>query len=146
MAYSFIHSFIHSDHFYSASSSPLLLKGAPDTARILYSNFMPKHHRQLWVKFLPKVPSWWLERESNPWPFGWKALTLPIFHMCPTISGVDVNYEVPERSGKTVEMTFFDDFPKISCFFLREILNDLFWLDTNKCRNAQYKAFRLIRQ
>src|SRR6218665_1548048 len=60
--------------------------------------------------------------------------------MCPTISGVDVNYEVPERSGKTVEMTFFDDFLKISCFFLREILNDLFWLDTNKCRNAQYKS------
>jgi len=31
----FIHSFIHSGYFYSASSSsqPLLLRGAPDTAR-----------------------------------------------------------------------------------------------------------------
>ena len=29
-----IHSFIHSGYFYSASSSPLLLIGAPDTARI----------------------------------------------------------------------------------------------------------------
>src|SRR6218665_4058205 len=28
-----IHSFIHSDNFYSASSSPLLLRGTPDTAR-----------------------------------------------------------------------------------------------------------------
>ena len=27
--------FIHSGYFYSASSSPLLLRGAPDTARIL---------------------------------------------------------------------------------------------------------------
>src|SRR6218665_1850457 len=33
---SFVHSFIHSDYFYSASSSPLLLRGAPDTARILF--------------------------------------------------------------------------------------------------------------
>src|SRR6218665_3519115 len=30
-----IHSFSHSDHFYGASSSPLLLRSAPDTARIL---------------------------------------------------------------------------------------------------------------
>jgi len=31
----FIHSFIHSGYFYSASSNPLLLRGAPDTARML---------------------------------------------------------------------------------------------------------------
>ena len=30
-----LHSFIHSGYFCSASSSPLLLRGAPDTARIL---------------------------------------------------------------------------------------------------------------
>src|SRR6218665_2225438 len=29
------HCHIHSDYFYSASSSPLLLRGAPDTVRIL---------------------------------------------------------------------------------------------------------------
>ena len=39
--------FIHSGYFYSASSSPLLLRGAPDTARILCRCFMPKRHRQL---------------------------------------------------------------------------------------------------
>src|SRR6218665_1168015 len=63
-----VHSFIHSDHFYSASSSPLLLKGAPDTARIpvLCWSFTPKRHRQLRVKGLLKVPTWRLERESNP--------------------------------------------------------------------------------
>src|SRR6218665_180273 len=33
--HSFIHSFIHSDLFYRASSSPLLLKSATNTARIL---------------------------------------------------------------------------------------------------------------
>jgi len=51
-------SFIHSDHFYSAPSSPLLLRSAPDTARILCRSFTPKRHRQLWVKDFPKVPTW----------------------------------------------------------------------------------------
>src|SRR6218665_330070 len=45
--------FIHSGHFYSASSSPLLLRRAPDTARILCRSFTPKRHRQLRVKDLP---------------------------------------------------------------------------------------------
>src|SRR6218665_1711294 len=31
----------HSGHFYSASSSPLLFRVAPDTARILYGRFTP---------------------------------------------------------------------------------------------------------
>jgi len=36
-------SFIHSGHFYSAPSSPLLFRGAPDyTAWILYRSFTPK--------------------------------------------------------------------------------------------------------
>jgi len=42
-----INSFIHSFYFYSTSSSPLLLKGTPDTARIPCRSFTPKHHRQL---------------------------------------------------------------------------------------------------
>ena len=58
--------FIHSGYFYSASSSPLLLRGALDTARILCRNFTPKRHRQLWAKDLPKVSVWRLEQESNP--------------------------------------------------------------------------------
>ena len=66
--YSFIHSFIHSGYVYSASSSPLglLLRGVPDTARILCRNFTPKRQRKLWVKVLPKVPTRRLERESSP--------------------------------------------------------------------------------
>src|SRR6218665_3912624 len=35
----FIHSFIHSGHFYSASSSPLLLRGAPDYSMDTISEF-----------------------------------------------------------------------------------------------------------
>src|SRR6218665_571535 len=37
----------HSGTFYCASSSPLLLTSALDTARILCRSFTPKHHRQL---------------------------------------------------------------------------------------------------
>src|SRR6218665_1233091 len=50
---------IHSFHFYSASSSRpgLLLRSAPDTARILFRSLAPKRHRQLRVKDLPKVPT-----------------------------------------------------------------------------------------
>ena len=47
------HSFIHSDHFYSASSSPLQLRGDPDTARMLCRGFTQKRQRQLWVKNIP---------------------------------------------------------------------------------------------
>ena len=78
-----LYCFIPSDCFYSASSSSLLLRGAPDTARILCRNFTLKRHRQLWVKDLPKVPTWRLERESNPWPIGRKASTLPMPHTRP---------------------------------------------------------------
>src|SRR6218665_2016499 len=56
-----IHSFIHSGYFYSASSSSLLLRGPPDTARILCQSFTPKRHRPLRAKDLPKVPIWRLE-------------------------------------------------------------------------------------
>jgi len=58
-----ISGFIHSFYLYSASSNPLLLTGAPDTARILCWIFMPNSHRQLRVKDLPKVPMW--QRGSN---------------------------------------------------------------------------------
>jgi len=76
---------IYSGHFYSASSSPLALRSAPDTARILCQSFTPKRHRQLWVKDLPKVLAWRLERDSNPRPFGRKASSPPMRHhvSCP---------------------------------------------------------------
>src|SRR6218665_222807 len=42
--------FIHFEYFYSASSSPQLLRGAPDSARIPCRSFTPKRHRQLQLK------------------------------------------------------------------------------------------------
>ena len=74
------HSFIHSGHFYSASSSPLLLRGAPDIAQILCWSFMPKCHRQLQVK---DFPMWRPERDSNSRPFDRKATNLPMSHHTP---------------------------------------------------------------
>ena len=77
---SFIHSFI-----LTISIAPLQVlyySGAlPTTARILYWSFTPKRTcRQLQVKDLPKVPTWRLERESNPRPSGWKSSTQPMRH------------------------------------------------------------------
>src|SRR6218665_2230622 len=75
--------FINSGYRYGASSSPLLLRGAPDTARILCRSFTPKRHLLLQVKDLPKVPTWRLRRDSNPRPFGRKAPNLPMSHHAP---------------------------------------------------------------
>ena len=74
---------IHSGYFYGASSSPLLLRSASNTGRILCCSFTLKRHRQLRVKDLPKFPTWWLERDSNPQPFGRKASNLPMSHHAP---------------------------------------------------------------
>src|SRR6218665_1626983 len=57
IALTFIHSFIHSGHFYSAPSSPLPLRGAPDYSTDTVSEFHAEAHRQLQVKDLPKVPT-----------------------------------------------------------------------------------------
>src|SRR6218665_3619543 len=65
--FNFYNSFIH---FCSAPSSPLLLRGAPDYSTDTVSQFHAEAHRQLQVKDLPKVPTWRLERESNPRPSG----------------------------------------------------------------------------
>jgi len=35
----YLHSFIHSGHFYSAPPSPLLLRGAPDYSTVTVSEF-----------------------------------------------------------------------------------------------------------
>src|SRR6218665_1003459 len=51
----FIPSFIHSCHFYSAPSSPLLLRGAPDYSTDTVSVFHAEAHRQLQGKDLPYV-------------------------------------------------------------------------------------------
>ena len=76
-------SFIHSGHFYSAPSSPLLLRGAPDYSMDTVPEFHAEAHRQLQVKDFPKVPMWRLERESNPRPSGWMSSSQPRRHHVP---------------------------------------------------------------
>jgi len=86
MVTKYLYLFIYSGYFYIAFSSPLLLRGAPDIARILCRSFMPKRHRQLRVKDLPKVSTWRLERDSNPRPFRRKASNLLRSHHAPKMS------------------------------------------------------------
>src|SRR6218665_2505390 len=52
----FIHSFIHSGHFYSAPSSPLPLRGAPDYSTGTVSEFHAEAHRQRAGKKLAQGP------------------------------------------------------------------------------------------
>ena len=78
-------SFIHSGHFYSTPSSPLLLRGTPDYSTDTVSEFHTKAQRQLQAKNLPKVPTWRLERESNPRPSGWKSSSQPRRHHVPRL-------------------------------------------------------------
>ena len=63
---------------YLFNSFECLLRGAPDIARILCRSFTPKRHRQLRVKDSHKAPTWRLERNSNPRPFGRKVTNLPM--------------------------------------------------------------------
>src|SRR6218665_3744486 len=48
--------FIHSGHFYSAPSSSLLLRGAPDYSTDTVSEFQAEAHRQLVGKGLAQGP------------------------------------------------------------------------------------------
>src|SRR6218665_1076530 len=52
------HSFIHSGHFYSAPSSPLPLRGAPDYSTDTVSEFHAEAHTQLHLKNLPNLPTY----------------------------------------------------------------------------------------
>src|SRR6218665_685535 len=80
----FIHSFIH-----AISIAPLQVHYTTqvhytiyytDTTRMLCRSFTPKRHRQLRVKDLLKVPTWRLERDWNPRPFGRKASNISMRH------------------------------------------------------------------
>ena len=74
---------IHSSYFHNDSSSPILLRSASDTERILCRSFTPKLHRQLRVKDLPKVPTRRIQRDSNLRPFKRKTSNLPMSHHTP---------------------------------------------------------------
>src|SRR6218665_952647 len=54
----------------------------------------PKRYRQLRVKDLPKVPTWWLEWDSNLRPSGRKALNLPLSNHTPKLCSHCIPYIV----------------------------------------------------
>src|SRR6218665_2267876 len=83
----FIHSFIHSGYFYSASSSSLLLRGTPDVARTLRQSFTPKRHRQLRGKDFPRSLSGGLRTRS----------------LSGGLSGIRTHDPVDERAESTSE-------------------------------------------
>ena len=74
---------IHSSFIQTISIVPLQVH--------FYSEVRPTHHGYCagishWIKNLPKVPAWRLERESNPpWPSGWKLSTQPMRHHLPHV-------------------------------------------------------------
>src|SRR6218665_1701799 len=79
-------SFVHENNtdFYSTSSSPLLLRGAPDTARILCWSFTPKRHRQLRAKAQgPYVAARAGVEPTTLWTIGVDSTNEP---PCPTMS------------------------------------------------------------
>src|SRR6218665_2663573 len=86
--HSFIHSFIHFGHFYSAPSSPLLLRGAPDYSTDTVSECHAEGHRQLQVKDLPKVPTWRLEQGVEPTTLQLKVIVSTKAPIRPTLEAL----------------------------------------------------------
>ena len=87
--------FIHSGHFYSAPSSPLLLRGASDSMDTAVWEFHAEAHRQLQVKDLPGSDGGWL-----PVPF----LVASSFHRQCAVSILIITELVV---GSPVEQNFF---------------------------------------
>src|SRR6218665_3038470 len=81
LVYLFIHSFIQAISIAPLQSATTQKRSRHSTDRpLLCRSFSPNLHRQLRVKDLPKVPTWRVERNSNPRPSGRKASTLPVRH------------------------------------------------------------------
>src|SRR6218665_1375166 len=101
----FIHSFIHSGYFYSASSSSLLLRGTPDVARTLRQSFTPKRHRQLRGKDFPRSLSGGLRTRSLSGGLRTRSLSggLRTRSLSGGLSGIRTHDPVDERAESTSE-------------------------------------------
>ena len=72
---------IQSEYLYSASSSPCTTQRRSRLQHwCCVEVHTPKRYRQLWVKDLPKVPTWRLEWDSNLRPSGRNGPNLPLSH------------------------------------------------------------------
>ena len=75
----YIRAFIHSRYFYSASSNPLLLRGAPSHSiyTVLELTRQSTTENCEWRTCPRSLPMWQLEWHLNRQPFGRKAPNLP---------------------------------------------------------------------
>ena len=82
--HSFIHSFIHSGHFYSAPSSPLLLRGAPDYSKDTVSEFHAEAAQETAGKGLAQGPYMTARSGVEPTTLRLKAIDSITAPPCPT--------------------------------------------------------------
>src|SRR6218665_3671642 len=95
-------------HFYSASHIMEHFRSTPNCIAV----YTLKRYRQLRVKDLCKVPTWRLERDSNPRPFGRKATNLPMSHNTPFLICAPLNASgsrTSETEGSKFVPTFLND-------------------------------------
>src|SRR5678815_4081857 len=62
-----------------------LIRGAPDYCANAESEFHAEAHEQLRVKDLPRIPTRWLEVDSNQQPSSCKAPNIPLHHRAPVV-------------------------------------------------------------
>ena len=79
------------------SLSEALLTTAIDTMFV----YTPKRYRQLQAKNLPKVSTWWLERDSNRRSSGRKASALPMRYHAPQDAHLYENSYLSTSSSPT---------------------------------------------
>src|SRR6218665_3357289 len=65
---------------------------------MLCRSFTLKRHRQMRVKDLPKVPTWRLERDSNPRHSGRQLSTLPMSQYVPQYHMFGMNFMMSTNS------------------------------------------------
>ena len=98
-----LHSFIHSDNFYSASSSPLLLRGAPDYRTNTVSEFHAEAHRQTTNKGLAQGPYVAARAGVEPTTVRLRVIDLtnapPRLHPCKAVIEIVNNHRPNSGSG-----------------------------------------------
>ena len=91
---------------------------------------MPKRHRQLRLKDLPKVLTWRLKQDSNPRPFGWKAKNLPMSQHVPQCI---LTYVAPSSPWSYMY-----------CMCTRVFLHILIYLPTSSTVCMRAKVFGMV--
>src|SRR6218665_3308279 len=84
---------IHCTHsFIQAISVPVHVDYYSEALPTQQHGYCVRGHRELRVKDLPKAPTWRLVQDSNPQPFGRKALNLPMSHHARHVKTENLEY------------------------------------------------------